>query len=67
MSVASHLGIRIGDYDPTIATFIPDYAEMLDVAARVAALSLNRLRPTRLVSVPGRKRMSIWRSTSTWR
>jgi SAM-dependent methyltransferase len=51
MGVASHLGIRIEDYDRTIATFIPDYAEMLDVAARVAALSLSRRRPTRLLDL----------------
>ena len=51
MSVASHLGIRIEDYDRQIATFIPDYVEMLDVAAGVAALSLDRRRPTRLVDL----------------
>ncbi len=34
MSVASHLGIRLADYDARIRTFIPDYEEMLDVAAR---------------------------------
>jgi SAM-dependent methyltransferase len=33
MSVASHLGIEIDDYDRRIRTFIPDYEEMLDVAA----------------------------------
>lgn len=51
MSVASHLGIRIEDYDRQIATFIPRYAEMLDVAAGVAAIGLNRRKPTRLVDL----------------
>jgi tRNA (cmo5U34)-methyltransferase len=33
MSVASHLGIKLSDYDKRIRTFIPDYEEMLGVAA----------------------------------
>jgi ubiquinone/menaquinone biosynthesis C-methylase UbiE len=33
MSVAAHLGIDLADYDARIRTFIPDYQEMLDVAA----------------------------------
>lgn len=33
MSVASHLGIRLDEYDARIRTFIPDYDVMLDVAA----------------------------------
>src|SRR5437773_12517293 len=33
MSVASHLGIRLDEYDKRIRTFIPDYEAMLDVAA----------------------------------
>ena len=33
MSVATHLGIKLADYDARIRTFIPDYEEMLDVAA----------------------------------
>jgi SAM-dependent methyltransferase len=33
MSVASHLGIKISEYDARIRTFIPDYEEMLRVAA----------------------------------
>jgi tRNA (cmo5U34)-methyltransferase len=37
MSVATHLGIRLAEYDSRIRTFIPDYEEMLDVAA--AAMS----------------------------
>lgn len=34
MSVASHLNIRIDDYDARIRTFIPGYEQMLDAAAR---------------------------------
>jgi ubiquinone/menaquinone biosynthesis C-methylase UbiE len=33
MGVAAHLGIKIAEYDARIRTFIPDYEEMLDVAA----------------------------------
>jgi SAM-dependent methyltransferase len=33
MSVASHLGISVREYDRRIRTFIPNYAEMLDEAA----------------------------------
>jgi tRNA (cmo5U34)-methyltransferase len=33
MGVASHLGIKLSEYDSRIRTFIPDYEEMLDVAA----------------------------------
>jgi tRNA (cmo5U34)-methyltransferase len=32
-SVAAHLGIDLAEYDARIRTFIPDYDEMLDVAA----------------------------------
>lgn len=32
MSVASHLGIKLSEYDARIRTFIPDYDAMLDVA-----------------------------------
>src|SRR5215471_13833106 len=35
MGVASHLGIKLSEYDARIRTFIPDYEEMLDVAAGV--------------------------------
>jgi SAM-dependent methyltransferase len=35
MSVASHLGIAVREYDQRIRTFIPNYAEMLDEAANV--------------------------------
>jgi ubiquinone/menaquinone biosynthesis C-methylase UbiE len=33
MGVASHLGIKIAEYDMRIRTFIPDYEEMLTVVA----------------------------------
>ena len=33
MSVAAHLGIALAEYDARIRTFIPDYEEMLEVAA----------------------------------
>ena len=33
MGVASHLGIKLTEYDSRIRTFIPHYEEMLDVAA----------------------------------
>ncbi|MGE5204853.1 MAG: class I SAM-dependent methyltransferase [Chlamydiota bacterium] len=33
MGVASHLGIKLSEYDARIRTFIPDYEEMLQVAA----------------------------------
>jgi ubiquinone/menaquinone biosynthesis C-methylase UbiE len=33
MGVASHLGIKIAEYDMRIRTFIPDYEEMLNVVA----------------------------------
>ena len=35
MSVATHLGIRLQDYDKRIRTFIPHYDEMLDAAAQL--------------------------------
>ena len=35
MGVASHLGIKLAEYDQRIRTFIPDYEEMLDAAAEV--------------------------------
>jgi tRNA (cmo5U34)-methyltransferase len=37
MGVASHLGIRVRDYDRRIRTFIPHYEAMLDAAAGVVA------------------------------
>lgn len=37
MSVATHLGIDLAEYDARIRTFIPDYEEMLDVAASLIA------------------------------
>jgi tRNA (cmo5U34)-methyltransferase len=33
MTVASHLGIQLADYDARIRTFIPDYDALLDAAA----------------------------------
>ena len=33
VGVASHLGIKLAEYDQRIRTFIPDYEEMLEVAA----------------------------------
>ena len=33
MGVASHLGIKLAEYDQRIRTFIPEYEEMLGVAA----------------------------------
>jgi tRNA (cmo5U34)-methyltransferase len=42
MGVATHLGIRLRDYDRKIRTFIPDYETMLDEAA--SALRLVRRR-----------------------
>jgi tRNA (cmo5U34)-methyltransferase len=33
MSVAAHLGIRLSEYDARIRSFIPDYEEMIAVAA----------------------------------
>jgi ubiquinone/menaquinone biosynthesis C-methylase UbiE len=33
MSVAAHLGIKLSEYDTRIRTFIPDYEEMIAVAA----------------------------------
>jgi ubiquinone/menaquinone biosynthesis C-methylase UbiE len=35
MSVASHLGIRLTEYDARIRTFIPDYEAMIECAASV--------------------------------
>jgi tRNA (cmo5U34)-methyltransferase len=43
MSVAAHLGIRLGEYDKRIRTFIPRYEEMLDEAARAIAPGANTI------------------------
>jgi len=43
MSVASHLGIRLSEYDARIRTFIPDYEEMLDAAAAVVPRSARTI------------------------
>ncbi len=37
MGVATHLGIRLAEYDQRIRTFIPHYEEMLDGAAATVA------------------------------
>ncbi len=37
MGVAAHLGIDLAEYDQSIRTFIPDYEEMLDVAAEAVS------------------------------
>jgi tRNA (cmo5U34)-methyltransferase len=44
MSVASHLHIRLEEYDSRIQTFIPGYDEMLDVAAQALRM-LDRRSP----------------------
>jgi tRNA (cmo5U34)-methyltransferase len=44
MGVASHLGIKLREYDARIRTFIPRYEEMLDAAA-AALEALPRRRP----------------------
>jgi SAM-dependent methyltransferase len=49
MSVASHLGIRLDEYDARIRTFIPRYETMLDAAA--AALSAFAGRPVVVVDL----------------
>lgn len=51
MGVATHLGIRLDDYDASIQTFIPDYSEMLDVAADTAAFSLRKAGKTTLLDL----------------
>jgi trans-aconitate methyltransferase len=43
MSVASHLGIRLSEYDARIRTFIPDYEEMLDVAGAAVPAPTRRI------------------------
>jgi len=51
MGVATHLGIRLDEYDARIEIFIPDYREMLDVAADTAAFSLRRATTTTLLDL----------------
>ncbi len=43
MGVASHLGIKLSEYDARIRTFIPDYEEMLAVAAALVPWSSRRI------------------------
>jgi tRNA (cmo5U34)-methyltransferase len=47
MSVATHLGIDLREYDARIRTFIPRYNEMLDVAAA----TVNATRPRVVVDL----------------
>ena len=49
MGVATHLGIRLRDYDAMIRTFIPNYEDMLDEAA--SALRLVRRRSPVIVEL----------------
>jgi SAM-dependent methyltransferase len=42
MGVASHLGIKLDDYDRSIRTFIPHYEDMLDAAAEAVASMAGR-------------------------
>jgi ubiquinone/menaquinone biosynthesis C-methylase UbiE len=43
VSVAAHLGINLAEYDARIRTFIPDYQEMLDVAAAAVPRSTRTI------------------------
>jgi tRNA (cmo5U34)-methyltransferase len=43
VSVASHLGIRLDEYDARIRTFIPDYETMLGVAATLVPASARTI------------------------
>lgn len=43
VGAAAHLGIDLAEYDARIRTFIPDYDEMLDVAAALVLPSARRI------------------------
>jgi trans-aconitate methyltransferase len=43
MGVATHLEIRLEEYDARIRSFIPDYEEMLDVTARAIPASARTI------------------------
>ena len=43
MGVATHLGIDLAEYDARIRTFIPDYEDMLDVAAATVRPDARRI------------------------
>jgi ubiquinone/menaquinone biosynthesis C-methylase UbiE len=43
VGVATHLGIDLADYDQRIRTFIPNYEEMLDVAAAAVPASARTI------------------------
>ena len=45
MGVASHLGIQLTEYDRRIRTFIPDYEEMLDAAAKDKGVEFKSFQP----------------------
>ena len=45
MGAASHLGIRTGEYDARIRTFIPFYEEMLGAAATALATAITARAP----------------------
>ena len=51
MGVATHLGIKLEEYDARIGSFIPEYEEMLDVAARAIPASATKTNSTRKVAV----------------
>lgn len=42
MGVATHLGIKLGNYDTSIRTFIPHYEDMLSAAAAAVATLAGR-------------------------
>jgi len=43
MGVATHLGIKLREYDTRIRTFIPDYEEMLQAAASVVPANSRKI------------------------
>ena len=43
MGVATHLGIKLGEYNTRIRTFIPDYEEMLQAAANVVPANSRKI------------------------
>jgi tRNA (cmo5U34)-methyltransferase len=43
MGVAAHLGIKLGEYDTRIRTFIPAYEEMLQAAASVVPVTARKI------------------------
>jgi ubiquinone/menaquinone biosynthesis C-methylase UbiE len=51
MSVASHLKIKLKDYDRRVRTFIPAYEELLDAAAEACATALGGIRRPTIVDL----------------